>query len=442
MVNFNKEGIELIRNKIDTKELKELGRLTKNSFVRERKMGFQKLIKYILNKKGLTTKMEINNFYNDINEEETITSQSLLDQRLKLNPEVFTTLNTDYLKLFYQEHKEEVKLYKGYLLKAIDGSDFEIPNTKEAKKVYGTVGTKVADKENAIARATISVCYDVLNKYIIEGFISSYRTSENKSALEHLKHDQEITKDYNPIYIMDRGYISIEFMLSCIKNNSKFLIRLDSKAYEKERSKIESKDEYINLEYTNNRLKRRHYQSEEIRLYAKEIKSSKLRIVTYELNTGEVEQLITNLEMDEFTYDDIVELYSKRWGIETLYYSLKWKLKTEKFTSSFKTIIEQDFFSSILVFNMVSSMIKEAEEKIEQHKYKHEMTINENISIGLFKNEMIKIMLEEDESKRLKLYDSLVNKMSKYKIPIRKDRKYKVRFSPYNKNSYNKLSSI
>lgn len=53
-----------------------------------------------------------------------------------------------------------------------------------------------------------------------------------------------------------------------------------------------------------------------------------------------------------------------------------------------------------------------------------------------------KIMLEEDESKRLKLYDSLVNKMSKYKIPIRKDRKYKVRFSLYNKNSYNKLSSI
>lgn len=34
-------------------------------------------------------------------------------------------------------------------------------------------------------------------------------------------------------------------------------------------------------------------------------------------------------------------------------------------------------------------MIKEAEEKIEQHKYKHEMTINENIAIGLLKNEMI-----------------------------------------------------
>ena len=87
-------------------------------------------------------------------------------------------------------------------------------------------------------------------------------------------------------------------------------------------------------------------------------------------------------------------------------------------------------------------MIKEAEEKIEKTKYKHEMTVNENMAVGLFKNEMIKIMLKKDENNRLKMYDKLIEKISKYKIPIRKDRKYKVRFSPYNKNSYNKLSSI
>lgn len=426
MIKFNKEGIELIRNKISSVELKDAGRLTKNSFIRERKMGFEKLIKYILNKKGLSTNMEINNFYDDINEDENISNQSLLDQRLKLNPDVFRLLNNDYLKLFYQENKDEVKLYRGYLLKAIDGSDFEIPNTKEAKKVYGSVGTKVKDKDDTIARATVSSSFDILNKYIIEGFILSYRASENKSALEHIKHDQEITTNYKSIYIMDRGYISIELMLYCLKNNHKFLIRLDSIAYKKERDKIKTKDEYINLEYHNNRLKRRHYQSEEIRLYAKEIKSSKLRVVTHTLDTGEIEQLITNLDTDEFTYEDIVELYNKRWGIETLYYSLKWKLKTEKFTSSFKVIIEQDFFSSVLVYNMIQSMIKEAEEKIEKKKYKHEMTINENIAVSLFKNKMIKIMLEEDKNKRLKMYDKLIEKMSKYKIPIRKDRKYKV----------------
>ncbi len=134
IIKIRIKGIELIRNKINSEELKTTGRLKKTSFTRKRKLGFTKLMKYILNKKGLTTSMEINNFYNDSNEEENISNQSLLDQRLKLNPEVFITLNKDYLKLFYQDHKEEVKLYKGYLLKAIDGSDFEIPNTKKSKK--------------------------------------------------------------------------------------------------------------------------------------------------------------------------------------------------------------------------------------------------------------------------------------------------------------------
>ena len=113
-----------------------------------------------------------------------------------------------------------------------------------------------------------------------------------------------------------------------------------------------------------------------------------------------------------------------------------------KFTSSFKILIEQDFFSSVLVFNMIQSMIKEAEEKIEKNKYKYEMTINENMAIGLFKNEIIYIMLEEDDNKRLELYDKLVNKISKYKIPIRKDRKYKINFRPDNKHSFNKLKSF
>lgn len=109
MVKFSYDGINSIKEMINTKELIELGKLTKTSFTRERKMGFTKLINYILNKKSLSTNMEINNFYNKINEGNTISSQSLLDQRLKLNLEVFIYLNNNYLKLFYNEHKDEIK---------------------------------------------------------------------------------------------------------------------------------------------------------------------------------------------------------------------------------------------------------------------------------------------------------------------------------------------
>ena len=59
VVKFNKEGVELIRNKINSEELKTTVRLKKTSFTRKRKMGFTKLMKYILNKKELTTRIFI-----------------------------------------------------------------------------------------------------------------------------------------------------------------------------------------------------------------------------------------------------------------------------------------------------------------------------------------------------------------------------------------------
>ena len=173
---------------------------------------------------------------------------------------------------------------------------------------------------------------------------------------------------------------------------------------------------------------------------AKKEKSTSARIIKYILNTGEIEYLITNIE--DLKYEEIVEIYNKRWGIETMYYSLKSKLQIEKFTSGNKTIIEQDLFAGVLVYNMIQTMKNEATEEIEQKKYKHEMKVNENIAIGLFKNEMIYIMLEEDDDKRVKRYDKLCRKILKYKIPIRKDRNYKIEPRINNKNSYNKLKSF
>lgn len=98
---------------------------------------------------------------------------------------------------------------------------------------------------------------------------------------------------------MDRGYVCIETMVFCLLTNKKFIIRLDSRAYTKERSKITTNDEYIDFKYTKDRTAKRYFRDENLRQYARELKSSNLRIVTHTLNTGEVEQLITNLANKE-----------------------------------------------------------------------------------------------------------------------------------------------
>lgn len=438
MIKYGYKGLNKIRNRIKSKELKEQYRKNTENFTRKRKMCFEKLINYILNKRGLCTNMEINNFFNKLKEDTDMSAQSLLDQRLKLNPDVFVDLNIDYLQGFYEEYKEtDVKTYKGYILKAIDGSDFELPNTQTSRDIFGRVQGKTGE---SIPRASVSMCYDILNEYIVDVIAERYRTNEIYMAKKHIKKDQEITKGYNSIYIMDRNYVSLEFITFLNKNKIKFLSRLKIAHYTKETSQMKSKDEFIELEHTKDRMRNKVWEDEEIRKYAKEKRSTKIRVLKYILNTGEEEYLITNIE--DLTYEEIFDIYGKRWNIETLYFSLKSKLQIEKFTSSKETIIKQDIYASTLVYNMIQTMKNEAKEEIEQKKYKHEMKINENITIGLFKNEMIYMMLEEDDKKRLERYDKLSKKILKYKIPIRKDRKYKIQERLDNKNSYNKLKSF
>lgn len=437
MIKYGYKGLNKIRNRIRSKELKEKWRKSITDFTRKRKMDFEKLIHYILNKKGLSTNMEINNFFDKINEETDMSAQALLDQRLKLKPEIFVDLNEDYLKGFYSEYREtDVKNYKGYILKAIDGTDFEIPNTEKSKDTFGRVKTKSGE---SIPRTSVSMCYDVLNGYIIDVIPEKYRSNEIYMAKKHMKKDQEITEDYESIYIMDRNYVSLDFITFLKKNEINFLARLNLGYYVKETTNMKTKDEIIEIERTKERMKRKYFENEETREYAKKNKIE-VRILKYILETGEEEYLITNLK--EFSYEEIFEIYGKRWNIETLYNSLKNKLQIEKFTSSKEEIIKQDIYASTLVYNMIQTMKNEAKEDIEQKKYKYEMKINENITIGLFKNEMIYIMLEENDKKRLKRYDKLCKKILKYKIPIRKDRQYKIQWRPDNQNSYNKLKSF
>lgn len=437
MIEYGYKGIIKAKEKITSEAFKEKCKKAITDFTRKRKMDFVKLIHYILNKKGLSTNMEINNFFDKIEEDTEMSAQALLDQRLKLKPEAFVELNEDYLKGFYSEYKDKgAKNYKGYILKAIDGTDIEIPNTERSKETFGRVKGK---KGESIPRASVSMCYDVLNGYIIDVIPEKYRTKEIDMAKRHIKKDQEITEGYKSIYIMDRNYISIDFLTFLQRNNIKYLIRSKTRYFKQETEKMKTNDEIVEIARTKERMRRDNFADEETRNYAKENKIE-VRIIKHKLKKGKEEYLITNVK--EFSTEEIFEMYGKRWNIETLYDNLKNKLQIEKFTSSKEDIIKQDIYASTFVYNMVQTMKNEAQEKIEQKKYKYEMKINTNVSIGLFKNEMIEILLEDNNIKRLRKYNKLSKKILKYRIPIRKDREYEIKWRPDNKNSYNKLKSF
>ena len=83
-------------------------------------------------------------------------------------------------------------------------------------------------------------------------------------------------------------------------------------------------------------------------------------------------QIIENAE----TPEELKQLYGDRWTVEKDYDRLKNKLYIEKFTGRRRTIIEQDFYSHIYLFNILIALKNDAEQQItrkpkETTKYKY-----------------------------------------------------------------------
>jgi len=96
------------------------------------------MVWYLAMQKGRTTSVELDSYFEEKSGgyKDDITKQAFSKQRQYLKPEIFIDLYGDYLRSFYQKTPEEVKRYKGYIVLAVDGSMFEIPNTEELREEY------------------------------------------------------------------------------------------------------------------------------------------------------------------------------------------------------------------------------------------------------------------------------------------------------------------
>lgn len=234
------------------------------------------------------------------------------------------------LKGFYTEFKDEVKLLQGYIVCAINDSDFEIPNTIKTRNKYNVLHPK-----ECVARDSVSNMFDILNYFVMDTIIEKYDNSERKMAKQNLKNVKDLNLPYPIIRVMDR-------------------VRYYKKDYPEFYQKMEETKEDI-----------------------------KLRIIIVNSDDGEKIRLATNLSNEEFNYEEIVELYKLRWNIELNYYYLKESLKIETITSSNDVIIEQDIYSQMLVYNLIQAFKQDAEKNMDQSKYKNEMKIN--MTIGFVK---------------------------------------------------------
>ena len=153
-----------------------------------------------------------------------------------------------------------------------------------------------------------------------------------------------------------------------------------------------------------------------------------MRVLKFKLDSGIVETLITNIFDESFSVADFKELYFRRWGIEVKYNEIKNKLQIENFTGETPIAIEQDFYATMYLANMVALAKKDANQVIEEEYkekwLKYEYKVNTNVLIGKLKDTLITMISTNNPWKRSRMLKHIEEEIERNVIPVRPDRKF------------------
>jgi hypothetical protein len=374
-----------------------------------------------LSKKSLS--LEIENFVGLFNKHfnlKPFTKSAFVQYRKKIKPELFKHLSDTIVNEFYTDNEAGVELWNGFRLLGVDGSRITLPYTKELKAIYGE--TKNQNK-SGVVQSRVSVLYDVLNNYVIEGILSPLKIGEGRLAIQHLQHIKE-----DDLVIYDRGYPSFNLMYEHLKLSSNFLIRakVGFSNITKEFIKSGKSSQIVDI-YPGEKKK---YSDKE---YNKKT-SIKVRLIRVELPSGQIELLISSL-LDSKKYSNKIfkELYFKRWGVETFYDELKNKLKVEHFSGYSNQSILQDFYATLFISNVQTLIVNDITDEINSKtkKTKYSYKVNNNLSYGFLKNRVITLFFENNGKENA--LEELRTLFKRNLIPIRPNRSF-----PRNSGKYRK----
>lgn len=369
-------------------------------FSRNGKLGFKDTILFMMNMIKRSLQVELNNFFEIVQKRGLpVSKQAYSEARQKIEPKAFIELNDRINEVIYEECNT-YELWNGYRLSAIDGSILEIPNTETLRTEFG-----YAENQNGkTARARMSCLYDVVNNIVIKSKIDRYDSSERDMAKFLIS---SMIKDVSKkeLILFDRGYPSADFISFLFENGIDFVMR----------SKVNFTTAVINAKKADQVAEIKYKQN-----------TYSVRVLRVLLPSGVEEILLTSLLDKEFTREDFKSLYFKRWGIETKFDELKNRLELTNFTGTTKIAIEQDFYVTVYLSNMVELARQESDEIIENRNndksLKHDYKTNLNILIGTLKDKFILMVLEKSKRKRDKMFKDIMGQVSKSSVPIRPGR--------------------
>lgn len=350
----------------------------KSDFTRNRKLSFETVIKNVICMEAGSLKDELLklNDYSSF----TPTSSAFVQARSKIKHDAFKTIFDTF-----NQKSLVTKTLKGYRLLAIDGTVLPIDNSFADEE---TTIQKINNSDKTFSAFHLNASYDLLECTYDDLVIQGQANFDENGAFVQLV-DQY--KGNKAIFIADRGYESFNGVEHVSHSENKYLIRV--KDIHSKTSIMKSFGSLPNNEFDidvsrlftrkcTNEIKKHpeiyKYMPRNQRFdYFDENKDIPYefhtRIVRLKITDDTYECIITNLDRNEFTMEEIKELYHKRWGIETSFRELKYAIGLSALHSKKRELIKQEIYARILLYNFSQRIIQKIKIKKKSTRYLYQV---------------------------------------------------------------------
>ena len=360
------------------------------------------------------------------------TVSSFVQARDKIRPDAFYTL----FKRFNSKTHATI-LHKGFRLRAIDGSVLPISNAIQDKE---TTVMKQNQTDVPFSAYHINTSYDLLEHTYDDVLIQGQAQMNENGAFNHI-----VDRYHGPkaIFIGDRGFESFNSFVKVDKSKNKFLIRV--KDIHSKTSILRSLGPFEDKEFDVS-VKRilTYRQTKEIKehpeIYKFVPKNQRFeyfddnpyyqfdcRVVRFKISEDTYESIMTNLDEDEFSLEEIKELYHMRWGIETAYREIKYALDLNTLHSKKRNLIQQEIYAKLLLYNFCRRITREVNIKEKKRKFEYQLNFVRAYHI-------IRHFLKE---KSRKIPPHIESMIAKEILPIRRNRQNQRKVKPKSPVSFN-----
>jgi len=363
------DAVKYLRTTVESGWFLLAARKTITAFTRLRKMSFCDIVYFIIGAKRRCVQNELDNFFKQKGTE-SMSRQAFARAREKVRPEAIREIN-DGLVANFEKYDGAIQTVHGHRVFAVDGSWIDLPENEKLRDEFGfTTGSN--NSSHCKGRAMIAI--DLLNHICPYGELFNLSIGETTKMHDVSDYFTGIEGYRNCIFVLDRAYPSLK-LFNRIEGNSQFYLMRAANSFYKEIVNTTDPDQIVTI-------KRRQEQAT-------------VRVIKFPLSSGIVEILVTNLPQN-FTYEELVWLYAKRWAVETKYHYLKNVKLLECFTGESVTAIMQDFYASIFMLNAAAIAYREqsdilAKDSIENPK-KHNYKPNSKQIICDIKTDLIKML--------------------------------------------------